>query len=236
MTAVESNKPAHNHPYRSDTELRVGWPPCDQLRFCHATYHTRPAIPYFSIAASCPHTSSPSLNGRIERFGGKLGSCIRAGSSICGDKRNRDHVFVFRVWFACFRMKFSRALANIASNLRPARYHVFREPLPYDIGLKLQHDIVDYKLASRDSDQPGQDVILFLGTVVVACYGAHGQNIPRRIRRVAATTPQIRMSCILRRKRFRTLAPTSSSPNGEGRSPTMDLDSSSATLYSISRP
>lgn len=70
---------------------------------------------------------------------------------------------MFRIWRDRFRMRFSRTLANVVSTLGPARYHVFREPLPYQIGLKLQHDIVDYKLSRRDSEQPPQDVILFLG-------------------------------------------------------------------------
>lgn len=64
-------------------------------------------------------------------------------------------------------------------NLPPVRYHLFREPLPYPVGLKLQSDIIDRRLALRDagkgkgraegSGNPGsQDVLLLLGKSLIA--------------------------------------------------------------------
>lgn len=47
--------------------------------------------------------------------------------------------------------------------LKPIRYHIFKEPLPYPIGLKLQHDIVDFRLSKKDKGGGKDDIILFLG-------------------------------------------------------------------------
>lgn len=49
-------------------------------------------------------------------------------------------------------------------HLPPARYHIFKEPLPYTIGLKLQNDIIDKRLKLKaDGKRGDQDIILFLG-------------------------------------------------------------------------
>lgn len=54
-------------------------------------------------------------------------------------------------------------MLKAGSSLAAVRYHIFREPIPYQIGLKLQHDIVQNRLANRGKDKAGDDVILFLG-------------------------------------------------------------------------
>lgn len=56
-------------------------------------------------------------------------------------------------------------------DLPPIRYHIFREPLPYPVGLKVQADIIDRRLAVRGNGEKGkgkgkegmQDVLLLLG-------------------------------------------------------------------------
>jgi len=51
------------------------------------------------------------------------------------------------------------------AKLPPVRYHIFRTPLPYPIGLKLQNDIIESRLAAREKDasRGKQDVLLLLG-------------------------------------------------------------------------
>lgn len=47
------------------------------------------------------------------------------------------------------------------------RHHVFSTPLPYLVGLKLQNDIIDMRLAAKAKDAMDpvarQDVLLLLG-------------------------------------------------------------------------
>ncbi|WVF67589.1 lipoyl(octanoyl) transferase [Kwoniella sp. CBS 6097] len=51
-------------------------------------------------------------------------------------------------------------------SLPPLRYHIFREPLPYPLGLKLQNDIIDVRLEAKKRDPVGSrgkgDVVLLL--------------------------------------------------------------------------
>lgn len=55
--------------------------------------------------------------------------------------------------------------SQAASRLLPIKYHVFRNPLPYPLGLILQNDIIDRRLErkAQDPSRPSQDIILFLG-------------------------------------------------------------------------
>ncbi|WWD19284.1 lipoyl(octanoyl) transferase [Kwoniella shandongensis] len=50
--------------------------------------------------------------------------------------------------------------------LAPLRYHIFKEPLPYPVGLKLQNDIIDKRLEAKAKDPMGSrgigDVVLLL--------------------------------------------------------------------------
>lgn len=50
---------------------------------------------------------------------------------------------------------------------RPIAYHYFPRPLPYEIGLKLQNDIIDRRLEAKakdpESDVARQDIVLLLG-------------------------------------------------------------------------
>jgi lipoyl(octanoyl) transferase len=50
-----------------------------------------------------------------------------------------------------------------SSALSPLRYHIFKEPLPYLIGLKLQHDIIDRRLRLKAKGQQTDDIVLLLG-------------------------------------------------------------------------
>lgn len=60
---------------------------------------------------------------------------------------------------------------SASSSLPPLRYHVFKEPLPYPVGLKLQNDIIDRRLMAKSKDPIGSkglgDVVLLLGTFKV---------------------------------------------------------------------
>ncbi|WVR09400.1 lipoyl(octanoyl) transferase [Kwoniella sp. DSM 27419] len=53
-----------------------------------------------------------------------------------------------------------------SSGLPPLRYHILQEPLPYPVGLKLQNDIIDARLAAKARDPVGSkghgDVVLML--------------------------------------------------------------------------
>ncbi|KGB76301.2 lipoyl(octanoyl) transferase [Cryptococcus deuterogattii R265] len=55
---------------------------------------------------------------------------------------------------------------SASSSLPPLRYHIFKEPLPYPVGLKLQNDIIDRRLAAKSKDLIGSkglgDVVLLL--------------------------------------------------------------------------
>lgn len=64
------------------------------------------------------------------------------------------------------------ALSSLASaagtstrSLPPIQYHIFAEPLPYPIGLRLQNEIIDRRLAARANDpkKGRQDILLLLG-------------------------------------------------------------------------
>ncbi|WVO14543.1 lipoyl(octanoyl) transferase [Cryptococcus depauperatus] len=55
---------------------------------------------------------------------------------------------------------------NAAPTLSSIRYHIFKEPLPYPVGLKLQNDIIDARIEAKLKDPIGSrgigDVILLL--------------------------------------------------------------------------
>ncbi|WVO21376.1 lipoyl(octanoyl) transferase [Cryptococcus decagattii] len=55
---------------------------------------------------------------------------------------------------------------SASSSLPPLRYHIFKEPLPYPVGLKLQNDIIDRRLVAKSKDPIGStglgDVVLLL--------------------------------------------------------------------------
>jgi hypothetical protein len=53
--------------------------------------------------------------------------------------------------------------SNSSTTLSPLRYHIFSEPLPYLIGLKLQHDIIDRRLKLKAKNQQTDDIVLLLG-------------------------------------------------------------------------
>lgn len=59
------------------------------------------------------------------------------------------------------------ALSSQSKSLPPVRYHIFKTPVPYSIGLNLQNRIIDRRLASRetekDKDKGEQDILLLLG-------------------------------------------------------------------------
>ncbi|TXT08861.1 hypothetical protein VHUM_02989 [Vanrija humicola] len=49
------------------------------------------------------------------------------------------------------------------AHLPPVRYHIFAEPLPYPVGLKLQQRVIDERLAARKTDpKAGKQDVLFL--------------------------------------------------------------------------
>lgn len=54
--------------------------------------------------------------------------------------------------------------AKAAQSLPPILYHLFRAPLPYPIGLKLQNSIIDRRLARAGpkKETVTRDIILFL--------------------------------------------------------------------------
>ncbi|WVQ68509.1 lipoyl(octanoyl) transferase [Kwoniella botswanensis] len=60
----------------------------------------------------------------------------------------------------------SSSCATPSSSLPPLRYHIFREPLPYPVGLELQKDIIDVRLKAKRDDPAGSrgkgDVVLML--------------------------------------------------------------------------
>ncbi|WVW85361.1 lipoyl(octanoyl) transferase [Kwoniella bestiolae CBS 10118] len=60
----------------------------------------------------------------------------------------------------------SSSCATPSSSLPPLRYHIFRAPLPYPVGLKLQNDIIDVRLKAKRDDPVGSrgkgDVVLML--------------------------------------------------------------------------
>jgi hypothetical protein len=53
--------------------------------------------------------------------------------------------------------------SSSATTLSPLRYHIFSEPLPYLIGLKLQHEIIDRRLKLKAKKQQTDDIVLLLG-------------------------------------------------------------------------
>ncbi|WRT68635.1 lipoyl(octanoyl) transferase [Kwoniella shivajii] len=56
--------------------------------------------------------------------------------------------------------------SSTSSSFPPLRYHIFNEPLPYPVGLKLQNDIIDVRLKAKKEDPVGSrgtgDVVLLL--------------------------------------------------------------------------
>lgn len=52
--------------------------------------------------------------------------------------------------------------ANNAT-LPPVRTHIFRNPLPYPLGLKLQGDVLDARFRARESGGGSQDMLFMLG-------------------------------------------------------------------------
>ncbi|TYJ53146.1 lipoyl(octanoyl) transferase [Cryptococcus floricola] len=60
----------------------------------------------------------------------------------------------------------STSSAKPAPSLPAIRYHIFKEPLPYPVGLKLQNDIIDVRLEAKKKDPVGSkglgDVLLLL--------------------------------------------------------------------------
>jgi len=51
------------------------------------------------------------------------------------------------------------------ATLPPVRYHIFKNPLPYPVGLKLQSDVLDARFKHREKNSDGgrQDVLFMLG-------------------------------------------------------------------------
>ncbi|WWC90463.1 lipoyl(octanoyl) transferase [Kwoniella dendrophila CBS 6074] len=56
--------------------------------------------------------------------------------------------------------------SSASSSLPPLKYHIFKEPLPYPVGLKLQNDIINVRLKAKKDDPVGSrgegDVVLML--------------------------------------------------------------------------
>jgi hypothetical protein len=63
------------------------------------------------------------------------------------------------------------------TSLSPLRYHIFSEPLPYLIGLKLQHEIIDRRLKLKAKNQQTDDIVLLLGKYAL---GVIGHKLIRR--------------------------------------------------------
>ena len=49
------------------------------------------------------------------------------------------------------------------SRLPRIRYHIFEQPLPYTIGLKLQNDIIEKRLRWKEAGGGKDDIVLLLG-------------------------------------------------------------------------
>jgi len=63
-----------------------------------------------------------------------------------------------------------------AASLPPIRYHVFRNPLPYPIGLRVQNELIEYRLARKAEGGGKNDIVLLLGKsrfVLVSCRVQH---------------------------------------------------------------
>lgn len=87
-----------------------------------------------------------------------------------------DHLDLMRSSVVRFFSASTRARSLLATSCAPkmapeglpaVRHHVFRTPLPYLVGLKLQNDIIDMRLAAKAKDAMDpvarQDVLLLLG-------------------------------------------------------------------------
>jgi hypothetical protein len=71
----------------------------------------------------------------------------------------------FKAISPIFNATCSTAASSIKAGkeLPAIRYHVFKNPLPYPTGLKVQTELIDYRLARKAQGGGKHDVILMLG-------------------------------------------------------------------------
>ena len=69
------------------------------------------------------------------------------------------------VWNAA--CKTSASTSRAGKGLPAIRYHVFKNPLPYPTGLKVQTELIDYRLARKAEGGGKHDVVLMLGKLGV---------------------------------------------------------------------
>lgn len=137
--------------------------------------------------------------------------------------------------------------------LAPVRYHVFRTPLEYTLGLELQSGVVAERLRRKREGSGGTTDVLFLlgasppsfSPPAPAPQGVHGpeagtprqtrpaanrrQSTHRRTRRAGATTHRTPTSCTPRSARSSTSARRSTSRSAADRSRTTGRGRLSAT-------
>lgn len=51
----------------------------------------------------------------------------------------------------------------VAASLPPVRYHIFRNPVPYPIGLRVQNELIEYRLGRKAHGGGRNDIVLLLG-------------------------------------------------------------------------
>lgn len=143
-----------SHPHQTKPELRFR----DQSRL----HHRRPALFFRSSLLVSPLLfTTNSLQGfmSIRRTGQALG-----------------RVFGARRYSAAASATSCSAGPSNSTSLSPLRYHIFSEPLPYPIGLKLQHDIIDRRLRLKREGKQTDDVVLFLGTAPPIIYRRYAKQ------------------------------------------------------------
>ena len=59
------------------------------------------------------------------------------------------------------------------SQLPPIQYHIFKEPLPYPIGLDLQTRLLDYRISQKEKGGGKDDVLLLLGKFIIGDGGRY---------------------------------------------------------------
>jgi hypothetical protein len=97
--------------------------------------------------------------------------------------------------------------SNSSTTLSPLRYHIFSEPLPYLIGLKLQHEIIDRRLKLKAKKQQTDDIVLLLGKYALGSILPHKlimENTHQHIRLDDVIIHLILIHYILKKRRYST--------------------------------
>ena len=152
-----------HHAYMSVTKLlselrRQDWePPPLQMssRILRTVYYSLSSVSSH-ILQKVYHQSHLALAMTSSTSGSRL---IRLSSSLSRTTLRHTH----RAYSTTGPPACSSSSGSSSKSLSPLRYHIFQEPLPYPIGLRLQHEIIDRRLRMKKEGKQTDDIILFLG-------------------------------------------------------------------------